>query len=460
MASEWESASPEKPNTEALPPHSEEAERGVLGCVMLAPPEVLAECVVRFKPGAEVFFDLRHRAIYSAALDMFNEQRPIDILTLTQELRDLMQLDNCGGVAYLAELANCTPSAANLSYYIDILLAKYSLRKLIQTCHSTITKALEGTEDASALVSKAEQAIDDVVAVTQNVSTLHRAGDLLPATEQAIAKFHETQGQLEGLPTGLADLDKIINGLRRTEMIVIAARPSCGKTSLAMNIAEHVSVDLGIPVGFFSLEMSAEALMFRLVCGRARVNQGRVRAGQCEQSDFAKLAAANTEILPAPFYIDEEGGLSVLQLKSKARRLKTMHGVQLLVVDYLQLMHGGGRHSSRQEEVGYISKHVKSLAKELDVPIIVLAQLNREMEKGGHRKPRMSDLRESGSIEQDADVVAMLYPAKAPPEDDDDTPTFLLAVNALVAKNRNGTTGEAKLAFIKPYTRFQNLMEK
>jgi replicative DNA helicase len=302
----------------------------------------------------------------------------------------------------------------------------------------------------------------DVLRISESRATGNVMGikELVHKAINTVEDFHARKGMLTGVGTGFTDLDRMTSGLHPGEMVVVAARPSMGKTSLAMNIAEHVAVDLKLPVGVFSLEMTAESLVLRMLCSRARVNLRSVREGFLAERDFAPLTNAAGQLSGAPLFIDDTSGMSILQLRAKARRMCQQHGIKLFVVDYLQLLHSTSRRAqeNRQQEIAEISSGIKALAKELDVPIIVLAQLNRELEKDKSRKPRLSDLRESGSIEQDADLVGLLY---KPATDDEDAPALEdqpdgIPVNLLIAKQRNGPTGDVNLTFLKPYTRFES----
>jgi replicative DNA helicase len=282
--------------------------------------------------------------------------------------------------------------------------------------------------------------------------------DVVHKAINRLEEYHANQGMLTGLSTGFPDLDKMTTGLHGGEMIVVAARPSMGKTSLAMNIAESVAIDQKLPVGVFSLEMSSESLVLRMLCSRARVNLRNIREGFFSERDFPKITSAAGKLAAAPLYIDDTAGLSILQLRAKARRMWQQYGVKLFVIDYLQLLHSTARRAeNRQQEIADISNGVKALAKELNVPVIVLAQLNREIEKEKNRKPRMSDLRESGAIEQDADLIGLLYKPSAGDEDEGpSTEQESVAVNLLIAKQRNGPTGDVNLTFLKTYTRFES----
>ena len=397
------------PRVDRLPPHSPEAEQGVLGCILLSPNESLGECVGKFKSGGEVFYDLRHQTIYAALIEMCDERQAIDLITLQQRLKDKQLLDQVGGLSYLMALPNTVPSAANLSYYADIVLEKWRVRRMIQTCTSAASRLYECEADTDAALDQVEA---DILAVdeTRGQTDTPQIKDLV---NTAIASIEDDWQRKtpSGITTGFVDLDKMTNGFQPGDMIVIAARPSVGKTSMAMCIAEHVAVDQKLPVGVFSLEMTAESLVKRMLCSRARVDIRRIREGMMAERDFPKLASAAGQMSSAPLYIDDSSGLSILQLRAKARRMAQQHGIKLFVIDYLQLLRGVQRRAdNRQQEVADISSGIKGLAKELKVPIIVLSQLNREPEKRGPgTKPRLADLRESGSIEQDADFVGLLY---------------------------------------------------
>ena len=436
-----------------LPPHSIEAEAGVLACALLSPREVLPLAIERLKAGGDVFYDLRHRTIYARMVEMFEAGVEVDLITLSQRLKDQQELAGVGGLEYMAPLPDQVPSAANAKYYLDIVWEKYLCRQVIKACTEIAAKVYEHEGDVDALIDEVETRI---LRVSEERAVLD-TGDIKALVQRALEKieaFHANAGVLDGISTGFADLDKMTCGLHAGEMIVIAARPSCGKTSLAMNIAEAVAVDAALPVGVFSLEMSAESLTMRMVCSRARVNLRKIRDGFLAERDFPKLQSAAAKVAKAPLFIDDTPGLSILQLRAKARRMWQQHEVKLFVIDYLQLLHTTNRRAdNRQQEIADISSGVKALAKELSVPVIVLSQLNREIEKREkNARPRLSDLRESGSIEQDADVVGLLYNVDMDEEQQD---TDSRQVNLLIAKQRNGPTGDVPLTFIKSYTRFE-----
>ena len=440
-----------------LPPHSAEAERGVLGCVLLAPNDGMGVCIEKLKRGSEVFYDLRHQALFETLAEMYDQKEAIDLITVQQRLKDNKQLDGVGGLSYLAGLADAVPSAANLEYYLEIVREKYLLRRMIQTCTAVVGRVYEHEGEVDGLLDEIER---DVLRISEErvVSSAPTIKELVHRAINTIEEYHQRQGMLTGVSTGFADLDKMTSGLHGGEMVVIAARPSMGKTSLAMNIAEHVAIESRLAVGVFSLEMTAESLVLRMLCSRSRVNLRNIRDGFLAERDFPKLTGSAGKLANAPLFVDDSSGLSILQLRAKARRMYQQYGIKLFVIDYLQLLNSTSRRAeNRQQEIADISNGIKALAKELNVPVIVLSQLNRELEKDKNRKPRLSDLRESGAIEQDADLVALLY--KPSSGDDDEAPAQDLEavpVNLYIAKQRNGPTGDVPLTFLKGYTRFES----
>ena len=449
-------------SVDRLPPHSPEAEQGVLGCVLLSPNDCMGDTIQKLKGGAEVFYDLRHQTIFSALEEMYDHREPIDMITLQERLKTKQLLDQAGGLGYLASLPDMVPSAANLSYYLEIVQEKYLLRKMIRTCTEIVGRLYDHEGEVDAVMDQVESEIFRISEARVQVNTL-TIKDLVKQAINTIEDFHARQGELTGIGTGFTDLDKMTSGLHAGEMIVIAARPSLGKTSLAMNIADYVAVDKKLPVGVFSLEMTAESLVLRMLCSRARVNLRNVREGFLVERDFPLLTHAAGKLSNAPLFIDDTAGLSILQLRARARRMQQQYAIKLFVVDYLQLLHSTARRAeNRQQEIADISNGIKALAKELKVPIIVLSQLNREFERDKSRKPNLADLRESGAIEQDADLVGLLY--KADPEDptkrkdseDDAVDTDVVPVNLLIAKQRNGPTGDVHLVFQRSLTRFES----
>ena len=448
-----------RPVLDRLPPHSNEAEMGVLGCALLDPNQCIGECIEKLKDdGKQAFYDLRHQTIYETLAAMFDAKQAIDLITVQQHLKDRQLLDQVGSIAYLSQLQDAVPSAANLSYYLDIVREKYLLRKLITTCSGVVAKVFDYEGEVETLLDEVEKEILRVNESRAQAGMIP-VNTLVHDAIATIETYFGRNGQIGGLATGFPDLDKMTDGLHGGEMIIIAARPSMGKTSLAMNIAEHVSVEMKLPVGVFSLEMSAASLILRMMCSLARVNLRSIREGFMSETDFPKLTSAAGRLSAAKLFIDDTAGLSILQLRARARRMAQQHGIKLFVIDYLQLLNSTAQRAkeNRQQEIADISSGIKELAKELNVPIIVLAQLNREIEKDKNRKPRMSDLRESGSIEQDADLVGLLYKQESG-DDEDAAPVEGdgIPVSLVIAKQRNGPTGDVHMTFLKPYTRFES----
>jgi replicative DNA helicase len=440
-----------------LPPHAPESEQGVLGCMLLDPPQTIPLCIDKLRAGSDTFYDLRHQTIYDELLEMYDAREPIDIITLQQRLKDKQTLEQVGGLPYVASLPDMVPSAANLEYYLGIVWDKYLLRRTINVCTGIIGRIYDYEGDVTALMGEVERDILKITGAHVRSKT-PPIKELVNKAIDRIEEMHQRKGAVMGIASGFSDLDRMTGGLNGGDMVVIAARPSVGKTSLAMNIAENVAIDNKIPVGIFSLEMTGESLALRSLCSRARVNLRNVRDGFLAERDFPKLTGSAGKLSNAPIYIDDESEISILQLKAKARRMHQQFGIKLFVVDYLQLLHSTSKKAdNRQQEISDISGGLKNLAKELKVPIIVLSQLNRELEKDKNRKPRLSDLRESGAIEQDADIVGMLYKVKSKDDDEgDQSSEEAVLVNLLIAKQRNGPTGDCQFVFFKSITRFES----
>lgn len=442
--------------SDRLPPASIEAEQGVLGCILLSPKDSIGMCVERLRRGSEVFYDIRHQALFDALAAMYDREEMIDPITVQQYLRDRNQLEALGGMPYIAGLMNCVPSAASLEYYLDIVLEKFLLRQVIQTCTGAVANVYEYNGEIDEFLDGVER---DILRIAESRERV-QSKDIRDLVRSALTTFEgymQNQGQLAGLSSGFPDLDKMTGGFKGGEMIVLAARPSLGKTSLAMNIADNVAIEGKFPVGIFSLEMSADSLVQRMICARARVNIRNVTDGFLAERDFPRITGASTKLAASPIFIDDSGGLSILQLRARARRMYQQNGIQLFIIDYLQLLHSSSaKADNRQQEIAQISSGIKALAKELNVPVIVLAQLNRELEKDKNRKPRLSDLRESGAIEQDADLVGLLYKPSREDADDDGGEGDAIPVNLLIAKQRNGPTGDVNLTFLKSYTKFES----
>jgi replicative DNA helicase len=428
-------------------PQTIESEQGVLACIFLSPNDCLGECVAQWGESAEPFYDLRHRAVYSKMLELYGKGSPIDVVTVVQGLVDDKSEVDSG---YVSGLPDFTPSAANLKYYMESVRDKWLLRRLLFTCQGLERRIAGGEVAVEALLDDAEKEVLGVQ-TARDGDKMDDSRTLVGKTLDTIEACFERGGAISGLPTGYIDLDRKTAGLHKGEMFVLAARPSMGKTSLAMNIAENVAVDQGKQVGVFSLEMTSESLMQRMMCSRARLDLSRVRDGKLHEADFPKLSTVGAALAGAGIHIDDSSSLTILQLRARARRMHQRFGLSLLVVDYLQLCRSPGRGKTREREVADISAGLKSLAKEMMIPVLVLSQLNRgvEREKGG--TPRLSDLRESGAIEQDADVVALLH------REEQDSPDYNgVPMTLLIAKQRNGPTGPVPLTFMRQYTRFES----
>ena len=433
-------------------PNSMDAEMSVLGAMLLSPAEAGSQ--VRERLSEEHFYYAAHQVIFREIAALQDAMQAIDLVTLAQRLRDRNQIDEVGGDVYLTDLIARVPTTANVEHYIDIVWEKHLLRQLINASHDIIGKSFEQQDDVKGWVDEVEQQIFNITA-EKSATGAQPVKALIKDAMHSIEQLFDRKG-LTGIPTGFHDLDRLTSGLHRGNVIVIAARPSMGKTALAMNIAENASLDHNVPVGVFSLEMSADELVKRLLCSRAKVNLRAVRDGFLSEKDFHPLTSAASQLMKAPLYIDDMAGLTVNQVRGRARRMKLQFGIQLLVIDYLQLMRAPSRRAdlSRQVEISDISSGVKALAKELQIPIIVLSQLNRQPEAREGGKPRLSDLRESGAIEQDADVVGLLVRPEMYAEDDQQKQESEGEATLIIAKQRNGPTGEVALTFLKEYTRF------
>ena len=436
-------------------PHSVEAEQGVLGSMLISPREIIAECVEKINE--EYFYDPAHQTIYTVLVELWNAGQGIDLITFTQVLRDRNLLETVGGAAAVTSLFTFVPTAANVTYYLEIVRDKYILRQIIAACTESVRRSFEEQDEVHNLLDEVEQKIFSVGEDRFKGQMLTMKDQVMEAIE-AIEQLYERRGGITGISTGFAELDRMTNGLHEAEMIVIAARPSMGKTALAMNIAEHVAINEKLPVAVFSLEMSSQQLVQRLLCSRARVNLQKVRDGFLAERDFPSLTAAASKLAEAQIFIDDSASLSILELRAKARRLKAQKDIKLIVVDYLQLLRSTTRRAqdNRQLEISEISSGLKGLAKELKVPVVVLAQLNRQPEARTGGKPRLSDLRESGSIEQDADLVGLLVRPEIYEEDEDARAEKAGEAELIIAKQRNGPVGEIALTFLKEFTRFED----
>lgn len=430
-----------------IPPQSMEAEISVLGA-MLLDNGVIGD-VIR-AVDKDSFYSTAHKAIFDAIVGLFDEKKAVDLVILAEGMKLRGTLERAGGIDYLTNLVNSVPSTANAVHYSRIVRNKGLMRRLIEASNKILSDAYDVTEDPEQMLDKAEQVIFDVCErkISQDVV---RISDVLKTTMYDIDNLQDMKGRLTGIPTGFRDIDDMTSGFQKSQFIIIAGRPSMGKSSMAMNIAEHAAVEEGVPVAFFSIEVSKEQLAQNMLCSRARIDAHKMRRGYLAESEWPDLSLALGKLSEAPILIDDTAGLSVLELRAKARRLRATEDIGLIIVDYLQLIQGPAS-EGRQQEISAVSRSLKALARELKIPVIALSQLSRATEARESHRPRMSDLRESGAIEQEADVVIMLYreeyyyPDKNPG-----------TAEVILAKQRNGPTGTKKLTFLTHYMRFADM---
>jgi len=431
------------------PPHDAEAERSALGAVLIDSSAIsrIAEFV-----RSEHFYAREHVLIYQAMLDLFEKQKPIDIVTVKNQLSVNGALKEVGGATYLSELLNAVPTSAYVEQYAQIVKGMYTKRKLIEVASRSVETAFENTGDIQELIDGVESSI---YALAQEYQ--HR--DFIPMKEILVESFARLEefmktGKASGIPTGFQALDHKLAGLHKSNLVILAARPGVGKTTFALNIAMHAAMKEKKPIGFFSLEMSKEELVDRLLVGQADIDAWRLKTGKLSDDDTKRVIAAMGELSDAQIYIDDTPGLSILEMRTKARKLKAERGLDLLVVDYLQLASAGKKFESRVQEVSYISQNLKNLARELQIPVLALSQLSRAVEQRGDKRPVLADLRESGAIEQDADVVMFIY---AEDDSDDLLDSSQRMVKLNIAKHRNGATGEIDLMFRGDRVRFYSV---
>lgn len=434
-----------------VPPQSLDAEESVLGGVLL---DMHALDRVVEVMNVDDFYRESHRKIFRAMLALTERGEPIDLVTLTDALKARGELQEVGGATYLAELIDKVPSAANIVHYARIVREKAVLRTLINVSNEIASRCYNGEEDIERFLDEAERLIFDVSEKRVRPS-FFKMSDLIMDTVKTVEKLYERKELVTGVPTGFLDLDRMTAGLQPSDLIIVAARPSMGKTSFVLNIAQYVALHANTAVGIFSLEMSKEQLVLRMLCSEARVDNAKVRTGYLGERDFPRLAMAAGRLAEAPIFIDDTPAQNVLELRAKARRLKREANVGLVIIDYLQLMRGLSAQENRTQELSEISRSLKSLAKELNVPVVALSQLNRQVEQRADKKPVMSDIRESGSIEQDADVIMFIYRDEVYKPDSQDEGV----AEIIIGKQRNGPTGTIRLAFRREYTRFDNLVE-
>jgi replicative DNA helicase len=432
-----------------LPPQNLEAETSVLGAVLLEN-EALNRVLEILKE--DDFYREAHRRIFSAILHLYEHSEPVDLITLSEVLKTRGDLDAVGGVEYLNSLVNGVPTAANISYYAKIIKEKAILRKLINRATEIVSQSYSNSGDVDEFIDQAERTIFEISEDRVRPS-FYPIKDLIKSSFKTIERLYEKRQLITGVPTGFQRLDELTSGLQPADLIIIAGRPSMGKTAFALNIAQHASVRATTPAAMFSLEMSKEQLALRMLCSEAKVDAHRLRGGFLSEADWPKLTRAAGSLSEAPLFIDDTPGLSALEMRAKARRLKIEHNLGLVIVDYLQLMRGRASADSREQEISDISRSLKALAKELSIPVIALSQLNRRVEERGDKRPQLSDLRESGAIEQDADVILFLYRDEVYNKSEENRGK----AEIIIGKQRNGPTDKVDLAFLDKYTRFENL---
>lgn len=432
-----------------MPPQNVEAEMSVLGCLMLDRDALIKIGDVLV---ADDFYDDRHKTIFEAVIGLSEKNVSIDILTVTNWLEERKLLERVGGSSYLTQLVNAVPSSAHISHYAFIVRKKGTLRKLINAANDMTNLAFNEEGDIEDILDAAEQKLFNISQkhLKQNFVSI---GNILHSTFERIDELHRDKGSLRGVPSGYVDLDNLLGGLQKSDLVVLAARPSMGKTSLALDIMRHVAVNAKVPVGIFSLEMSKDQLVDRLLSSQSDVNLWKIRTGHLNDEDFEKIGQAMGELSESPIFIDDAAGSNIMEVRTKARRLHSEHGVGLIVVDYLQLMQGRST-DNRVQEVSEISRALKLLARELNVPVLALSQLSRGVENRPDKVPQLADLRESGSIEQDADVVMFIYREEMYKGKDSRRPHI---AEIHIKKHRNGPTGMVDLYFDADKTSFRNL---
>ncbi len=437
------------------PPAAPEIEAAVLGAMMIEK-EAVPKAIELLS--SESFYLKEHKLIFEGMISLFDSGEPIDTVTLYEELKKRENLEEAGGAVYLSKLSQNISSAANIEYHAKIILEKQILRGLITSSHEIARAAYEGTEDAFDILDEAERKIFEITETHLKKSFQGMDRAVRDALEY-IEAIHSNTKQKFSVPTGFYELDEMLGGFQKSDLIIIAARPSMGKTAFALSLARNAAIDHKVPVGIFSLEMSTMQLIIRMLCAEGRLNAHLVRTGKLPHEEGVKLSKNAHKLIESPVFVDDTPAQTVLEIRAKARRLKAEHNIGIIIIDYLQLMQGPAGSESREREISHISRSLKSLAKELNIPVIALAQLNRAVETRTDKRPQLSDLRESGSIEQDADVVIFLnrpeyYGIKSFQDDGSSTEGI---AEIIVGKQRNGPTGDVRLAFIKEYARFENL---
>ena len=433
-----------------VPPHDIEAEQAILGCMLTDKDSVISAIEVLKE---EDFYREDNKTIYSAIVSLYAKNEPIDIITVKAELIEQGTFERVGGLAYLAELPEKVPTTANVDKYIKIVEEKAMMRSLISTANEMISLGYDETEEVDRIMDMAEKKVFDLTQ-KKNTKGYTAIKDVLVETFAKLEELCNQKGKLSGTSTGFADLDLKTNGLHDSDLLIVAARPAMGKSAFAINLATNVALQSGKGVAIFNLEMSKDQVGNRILCSEAMIDSNKVRSGQLEDDDWVKLASTLGRLSEAPIYIDDTAGITIMEIRAKCRKLKIEKDIGLVVIDYLQLIQGSGKkNASREQEISEISRSLKILAKELNIPVIALSQLSRSVEKRDDKRPMLSDLRESGSIEQDADIVIFLYRDDYYNEDSEKKNV----AEVILAKHRGGSTGTVDLAWLPSYTKFANL---
>lgn len=432
-----------------VPPHNIEAEQAVLGAMLLDKEAIAAAAEIL---SGEEFYKESHKLLFQTIVEIFNKDEPVDIVTLVDVLKSRGHLEVVGGVSYISSLAASVPTTTNVKYYAKIVEEKSVLRRLIFASSGIIEKCYTDQEKVEEVLGAAEKSIFDI-SQKKGHQDFEHLSSIITRSFDEFERLYKNKGQITGIPSGFTDLDRKTSGFQKSDFILIAARPSMGKTAFALNIALHAALRAGKSVAIFSLEMSKEQLVYRMLCSEANVDMLKLRTGDLEEDDWMRLGRAAGPMSNANIFIDDTPGISVVEMRSKCRRLKIERGLDLILIDYLQLMTGSGRTDNRQQEVSEISRSLKGLAKEMEAPVISLSQLSRAPEARADHRPILSDLRESGSIEQDADIVMFLYRDEYYNKETDKKGI----AEAIIAKQRNGPTGTTELAWLGQYTKFGNL---
>ena len=437
-----------------LPPQNIDAEESILGAIF-RDFNTLLEVIEILAP--QDFYRTAHQKIFSAIIDLFEKNEPIDSVTVTNQLKQNGQLEEIGGVSYLSRLLDTAPPSVNAPHHAKIVHDKASLRRLIEKSNAIVKRCFKEKGDADGIIDFAERAIFEI---TENKSqqAFYSISKIIPGNIDTLEEMQGNRKLITGVPTGFPELDNLTSGFQNSDLIILAARPSMGKTALALNIAQHAAVNENIPVAIFSLEMSKEQLSLRMLCSEARVDSSRLRGGFIGMDLWSRITDAASNLTQSPIFIDDSASLTAMDIRAKARRLKMDKNIGLIIIDYLQLLQGRAGAERRDLEISEISRALKALAKELNLPVLALSQLNRMLEQRTDKRPRLSDLRESGALEQDADVVAFIYRDEVYNKDEETTSKGIAEI--LLSKHRNGPTGDIRLTFQKSYTRFENLISE